>query len=190
MKQVIVLFILSLTVIANISCGGSVAPVNSSTPGTPSAGNSQFSCTIDGQAVSGGPIDALQEFNTAFIEDVDQGKELLFYLTDAKSTDPGSQPPHRLRFAVPDKTGESSFGHEENGWGILAEIAVNKAHTARYDSDSWNINITSLSATRVSGTFSGKFTLMQVGDNQDKRVIEITNGKFDIPFSTGNMRPT
>jgi hypothetical protein len=126
----------------------------------------------------------MQEYNTAFTDDVDEGKELLFYLTDAKSGDPRPQSAHSLRFSVPYKTGRSSFGHEENGWGIDIHIPPDKDHAGRYLSDTFTINITSLSATRVSGTFSGKFD----SENLDKKPIAITDGKFDIPFSTG-MRP-
>lgn len=166
--------------------------VNEST--TSSSGNAHFSCVVDGQPVSGGIIDdGLQQAsgyksNVAYIVDVDQGKELLFYLSDPKST--SSQGVHSLRFAVPDKTGSSSFGPDENGWGIEVDIIVNKDHTARYNSDSFTIDITSLSATHVSGTFSGKFTLNGNINDADKKEIEVTDGKFDIPFSTGNMRPT
>jgi hypothetical protein len=171
--------------------GGSVAsaakdtaPDNSTSSVSSSAGTAQFSYKIDGQSVSGGAIDALQEFNTAFTDDVDEGKELLFYLVDAKSEEFGSQPAHRLRFSVPCKTGQSSFGHDENGWGIEVDIPSDKDHTTRYFSDSFTISIASLSATRVSGTFSGKFN----SENLDKKAIEITDGKFDIPFSSG-VRP-
>src|SRR5690349_7511798 len=79
---------------------------------TSSSGNASFSCTIDGQPVSGGQASSYQgpegyQSNEAHVVDVDQGKELLFYLSDSKSTNsPGV---HSLRFAVPDKTGNSSF---------------------------------------------------------------------------------
>jgi hypothetical protein len=166
---------------------------NSATSGASRSGNATFSCVIDGQPVSGGIIDdGLQQTNgyqsnVAYIVDVDQGKELLFYLSDPKSTN--SQGVHSLRFAVPDKTGNSTFGPDENGWGIEVDIIINKGHTARYNSDSFTINVSSLSATSVTGTFSGKFTLNGNINDADKKAIEVTDGKFDIPFSTGNMRP-
>ena len=106
---------------------------------------------------------------------------MLFYLSDPKSA--SSQGVHSLRFAVPDKTGSSSFGPDENGWGIEVDILINKDHTARYNSDSFTINITSLSATRVSGTFSGKFKLNGNITDTDKKEIEVSDGKFDIPIA-------
>lgn len=164
---------------------------NSSEATTSSPGEAHFSCTIDGQQVSGGAIDKLQEFNTAFITDVSQGKELLFYLTDSKGPETTVNPPHKLRFAVPDKTGSSSFGPDEDGWGIEVDINADKDHPATYFSDSFTIDVTTLSSTRVAGTFSGKFRLREGALSQNaKKEIEVKDGKFDIPFSTGNMRPT
>ncbi|MGH2646615.1 MAG: hypothetical protein ACRDE8_03565, partial [Ginsengibacter sp.] len=151
-----------------------------------SPGDAHFSCTIDGQPVSGGIIDnGLQydhQSNMAYIDDVDKGKELLFYLSDTKTAN--SLGVHTLRFSVPDKTGTSSFGHDEDAWGIQVSIVVNKTHTAIYNSDSFTINITSLSASRISGTFSGKFNFHGNIDDTDKNEIEVTDGKFDIPVST------
>ena len=153
---------------------------------TSSAGNASWSCIIDGQAVSGGQVKRYQgpegyQSNEAHTGDVDEGKELLIYLSDTKSTN--SQGVHELRFSVPYKTGISSFGPDENGWGIEVDINVNKDHTARYISDSFTVNISNLSATRVSGTFSGKFSLNGNINDPDKKAIEVTDGKFDIPMA-------
>ena len=152
---------------------------------TSSAGNASWVCVIDGQPVSGGQISSYQgpegyQSNEAHIVDVDQGKELLIYLSDPQNT--SFQGVHTLRLAVPDKAGISSFGPDENGWGIEVDIIINNEHTARYQSDSFTINVTSLSAARVSGTFSGKFTLNGNINDTDKKEIEVTGGKFDIPM--------
>ncbi len=67
--------------------------------------------------------------------------------------------------------------------GALKLISnINKGHTAIYNSDSFTINITSLSASRVSGTFTGKFSLNGNINDTDKKEIEVTDGKFDIPM--------
>ncbi len=47
--------------------------------------------------------------NVAYIVDIDVRKELLFYLSDPKST--SSKDVHSLRFAVPDKTGKFLLWH-------------------------------------------------------------------------------
>jgi hypothetical protein len=164
------------------STGGSG---NNSASANSSVGKAKFSCVVDGKPVSGGQISSYQgpegyQSNEAHIVDVDQGKELLFYLSDPETST--SQGVHSLRFAVPDKTGSSSFGPDEDSWGIEVDILVNDKHTARYNSDSFTINVTNLSATRVSGTFSGKFTLNGNITDTDKKAIEVTDGKFDIPM--------
>ena len=184
------LFIISAVLL--IACSGNNSKgttenndTSSSSFANSSVSGAHFSCVVDGQPVSGGQISSYQgpegyKSNEAHIVDVDQGKELLFYLSDTKST--SSQGAHELRFSVPDKTGRSSFGPDEDGWGIEVDILINKNHTARYNSDSFTIDIASLSDTHVSGTFSGKFTLNGNITDTDKKEIEVTDGKFDIPM--------
>jgi hypothetical protein len=187
---------LSLTILLTVflSCSGNnnnntslSADKETDPPSTAASshGNASWSCVIDGQQVSGGQVSSFQgpegyHGNEGHIVDISQGKELLFYLSDTKSATAGGV--HSLRFAVPDKTGSSSFGPDEDGWGIEVDIVINKYHTARYFSDSFTINVNTLSDTRVSGTFSGKFTLNGNITDTDKKEIEVTDGKFDIPM--------
>lgn len=173
-----------------ISCSGSnSAPTtknsddNKSSATNSSAADAHFSCTIDGQPVSGGAIDQMQFYNTGSIVDVDQGKELLFYLSDAKSAETATVFSHALRFAIPYKTGIVSFGPDEDGWGIEVDIKTDKDHQATYFSDSFTVNVSTLSSTRTAGTFSGKFKLREDALSPDyKKEIEVTDGKFDIPM--------
>lgn len=60
---------------------------------------------------------------------------------------------------------------------------------SRYVSKAVIVNISSLTATRVAGTFSGTLDLSGDTPRGTKRSVTLTNGKFDIPFSTGNVRP-
>lgn len=46
------------------------------------------------------------------------------------------------------------------------------------------IRITAISATRVSGTFSGRYKAQKGSPATAKPTILISDGKFDIPFST------
>lgn len=189
MKQLKFLSLI-IPVLFFISCSG-----NNGTPATKNIGESNssgtnspaddahFSCTIDGQAVSGGAIDQMQLYNTGSIVDVDQGKELLFYLSDAKSAETATVFSHALRFAIPNKTGTVSFGPDEDGWGIEVDIKPDKDHQATYFSDSFIVNVSNLSSTRTAGTFSGKFKLRKDALSPDyKKEIEVTDGKFDIPM--------
>ncbi|MEP6948146.1 MAG: hypothetical protein ABI863_02680 [Ginsengibacter sp.] len=173
-----------------ISCSGNnSAPAtknsdDSNSSGTNSSiGDAHFSCTIDGQPVSGGAIDKMQFYNTGSIVDVDQGKELLFYLSDAKSAATATAFSHALRFAIPYKTGTVSFGPDEDGWGIEVDIKPDKDHQATYFSDSFTVNVGNLTSTRTAGTFSGKFKLRKDALSPDyKKEIEVTDGTFDIPM--------
>ena len=48
-----------------------------------------------------------------------------------------------------------------------------------YANEGFSVTVTNISATRVSGTFSGKLKLFEgAGKAEDT----ITNGKFDIPI--------
>ena len=178
MKKIINVISISLILFIGIS-----ACTKDKTSNQAVNGDAHFSCIIDGQAVSGGAIDQIQFYNTGSIVDVDQGKELLFYLNDAKSAETTSDFAHALRFAIPYKTGTVSFGPDEDGWGIEVDIKPDKDHQATYFSDSFTVNVSSLSATRTAGTFSGKFKLSEDAFSSDyKKEIEVTDGKFDIPM--------
>ena len=193
MKHLILLSLIILSATILLACSGNNNNKTSTldnkndppSTATSSSGNASWSCNLDGQAITGNIIDnGLQydhQSNVAYIDEVDEGKELLFYLSDTKS--PSSLGVHTLRFSVPAKTGASSFGQDENGWGIEVDIIISNGHTARYNSDSFTINVTDLTATRTSGTFSGKFTLHGNITDTDKKEISVTDGKFDITIA-------
>jgi hypothetical protein len=46
------------------------------------------------------------------------------------------------------------------------------------------VTITRISSSRVTGTFSGKFSVPHDTPNVPKTEIVITDGKFDIPLAT------
>ena len=195
--------ILSATLLISCSANNnnSNTPPTDSNQNTPSAstsssdGNTSWSCVIDGEAASGNILDKDQQYNAAYTQDVDKGKSLLFKLTNIKSADPLASFTRSLRFSIPDKSGNMVFGHDEDAWGIQVNIIPEKVGdalpiaTAQYNSDSIVVNITNLSSTRVSGTFSGKFMLSPDTPKGGKDFINITDGKFDIPMSTTHNIP-
>lgn len=179
MNKIINTIAISLILFMGIS---SCKKDNTSNPAA--KGDATFSCIIDGQAVSGGPIDQWQLYNTGSIVDADQDKELLFYLSDGKTVETATAFDHLLRFAIPNKTGSMSYGPEEEGWGIEVDIKIDKDHQANYFSDSFTVNVSTLSSTRAKGTFSGKFKLRVDALSPDyKKEIGVTDGKFDIPMT-------
>ena len=196
--------IIFLTTSFFFSCSGNNATNNSaadtkeatqSTPATSSAGKTSWSCIIDGEPASGNILDTDQQYNAGYTTDVDKGKSLQFKLTNIKSDDPLASFTRSLRFSIPDKSGNMTFGHDEDAWGIQVNIIPEKVGdnfpiaTAQYNSDSITVNITGLSPTRVSGTFSGKFMISPDTPKGGKDNIYVTDGKFDIPMSTTHNMP-
>ncbi|MGH2646616.1 MAG: hypothetical protein ACRDE8_03570 [Ginsengibacter sp.] len=149
-------------------------------------GKSSFSANLDGISISGGQIDDMQLQNTAFIYPTadNSGKKLLFYLySDKKGNDSYS-----FMFSVPDKTGPFTKNfHDDQPFAITLDFLG--GDLSRYLAAPVTVNIISITATRVAGTFSGKLSLSSDTPNGTKKEVTVTDGKFDIPFSTGNMRP-
>ncbi len=50
-----------------------------------------------------------------------------------------------------------------------------------YANEEFSVTVANISATRVSGTFSGKLKILEsTGKGKDE--FTVTNGKFDIPI--------
>ena len=89
-------------------------------------------------------------------------------------------PVQKLNFDLPNKAGTTTItilpkfsfeGYVTKDWVV-------------YVDDGLTVNITTLSATRVSGTFSGNYRLENANTPNAKVSLQVTDGKFDIPFST------
>ncbi len=147
-----------------------------------STGDAVFSYNLDGTKVSGGEVDATQTNNIAFITQSGNGNKLTFFLGDAyqENTETFS---HSLRFAIPDKTGAVTLTPNEDNWNIQLFLGNDKNDKyVLYANETFNITLTNISSTRVSGTFSGKVKLAE-GQGSGKAELTITDGKFDIPVS-------
>ena len=162
----------------------SAANAPSTSKGTP--GKSSFSANIDGEAISGGQIDNLQLENTAFIYPTadSSGKKLLFFLHSDKKADMA----YSFRFSVPDKTGTFIKKDRDDQPFDISLDFLGGDHS-RYGAEDVTVNISSVTSTKVTGTFSGKFLLGVDTPNGTKKEVTVTDGKFDVPFSTGNLRP-
>jgi hypothetical protein len=167
-------------------------PDNKATAPATTTGDASFSAVIDGQAVSGKGTDELQLKNTAFIYPA-QGsndKYILFNLLSDKN----GEDFYGFRFYSPDKEGEFNVANaKKEGYRCSIRLDFNLRSTdnfAIYTGDSVAVNIRSITASGISGTFSGEFKLSDLSRSKPyKMQITITDGKFDIPFSTGNIRP-
>ena len=152
--------------------------------GAADLGKATFSALIDGEPVSGGAIDGMQQQNAAHTIPAGDNKPayLIFYLFDSKvPDDPNFK--HSFRLYVPKQLGSASDGH------LTLNIILDADHVARYSTSTPSITISNLSATRVSGTFSGKMTVSPDTPNVPKQQVNVTEGKFDIPMATSNIIP-
>lgn len=151
-----------------------------------SSANGSFSATIDGEVISGGAIDDMQLQNTAFIypNADNSGKRLLFFLHSDKKGDMA----YSFRFSVPDKTGPfTKKDRDDQPFDITLDFLG--GDQSRYGAEDVTVNITTITDKNVAGTFSGKFHLSADTPRGIKKELTVTDGKFDIPFSTGNIKP-
>jgi hypothetical protein len=162
----------------------------SATSGTSSSGDASFSATIDGSNISGHGIDELQVKNTAFTYPggADKAsKRLLFFLFSTKNGS-DTKPDYSFRFSIPDKEGVFTKNlHDDQPYDITLDFLT--GDLSRYWSQAVTVTLTSITASRVTGTFSGKFILSDDTPRGSKKEVTITDGKFDVPFSTGNVKP-
>ena len=185
MALALVLTVTSCSGKTSATSAGSASVVSTDNPSdTAALGKATFSAQVDGQPVSGGVIDGMQQQNTAYrIPNGGSGPPtLLFLLYDTKTPgDPNFS--HSFRFQLPAATGPASNAH------VTLNLILDSTHTARYNTSTPTITITSLTATRVSGTFSAKMAVSPDTPNAPKREITVTNGMFDIPMATSKIIP-
>ena len=177
--KTLVTIITGMFIITLLSCGsapsGNTNNKSTSTPTSSTAtdDDASFSCILDGKEVSGKGTD--QNINAAFHLKGDDKGQIFFRLSDMNNTG------DKLNFQVPAKTGPTTFNVTPTyGYG-----GYSTSDFANYIDDPITVTITSISSARVAGTFSGKYTLQKgSGNSNSKQTIEVTDGKFDIPFST------
>jgi hypothetical protein len=107
---------------------------------------------------------------------------LRFWLFDSKTPDE-KDVVHSFRIEVPDKTGANPASP------MYAHILLSNGIRAPYYSREAEVKITGISSPRVTGTFSGKFSVPHDTPNDPKTEIVITEGKFDIPLATLKVYP-
>ncbi len=140
-----------------------------------SAGSStgaSFSAVLDGTKFSSNT--STDNLNAAFSITADGQKRLFFMLADPDN------PVQKLTFDLPDKEGPTTIS-------ILPKFSFEGYVTKDwvvYVDDGLTVNITSRSSTRLSGTFSGNYRLENINTPNNKVSLQVTDGKFDIPFST------
>jgi hypothetical protein len=152
--------------------------------GVAALGKATFSAVVDGERVSGGVIDEMQQQNAAYTVPSNGSRPayLLFYLFDTQApNDPHFS--HSFRVYLPKQVGTATDAD------LTLNVILDADHSARYNSSTPSITITSLTATRVSGTFSAKMKASPDSSNASKQEVEVTEGRFDIPMATSKIIP-
>ncbi len=136
----------------------------------PAPVSATFSCLLGGRPFAGGGTDGI--FNVAFRRP-DHVVEFVLMPIDAEAGPVGQR--LRLHFAVADSGTTTIRGAGASKYA--ASIAGGADND--YRNDRMTITITALSASRLSGTFSGRFIRLK-----SHRVVAVAEGAFDIPFSS------
>ena len=193
MKQLIFITSTFLTVFC-ISCNNNTAdatnnktePAAENAPSTSSSDDAVFSYNLNGAKISGGKVDDNQTNNTIWITKNGAGDKLSFFLGD-KIQDNTSTYAHSLRFAVPGKTGTVTLIANDDNKSV--EMFVGDGKDDKYQvylNEDFTVTINNISATRVSGTFSGKLKVPE-GQTSSNPELSVTDGKFDLPVrNVGN----
>lgn len=143
--------------------------------------NASFSAVIDGKAVSGKGADIHRTYNVAYRATSDIGPILVCELWDSTKNS-RNEYNYAFKLSFPEATGKKTVApdsSDDEKYGITVIINTDPAHMMKYDEDSLTLEITSITKTEVSGTFSGKFS---ADTRTGKKEITVTDGKFDIPI--------
>lgn len=169
---VIILFVIIL-----FSCGSTssndakkdIATSSDQTSSATAAGNeASFSCILDGRKISRTGTD--QNINAAFHLTGDDKGKIVFRLSNLDNAG------EKFQFEVPGKVGATTTNNF---------IGYTNSDMAPYLDNPITVVITSINNSGISGTFSGTYILQKGWENTNsKQTIEVTDGKFDIPFST------
>jgi hypothetical protein len=132
------------------------------------AGDASFSCMIDGTSFSSNETDGMA--NAAF----KTAKDIIsFSLVSLDPKYKGKIPP-QFNFTVA-PSGICHFNSADANAKYTARYSPANYNDA-YNAESGSATVTSISASRVKGTFSGIFSGMG-------KTFKVTDGKFDLPVA-------
>jgi hypothetical protein len=193
--------VLSLAALAVFGCTAKKASSSQGETSDPSSAGStspqemdaSFSATIDGAAVTGKGVDQpLQQENAAYVlPRQGAGEKYGFIALYSTKDGQDTKANYSLVLRFPPHTG--TYVHSGSFESCTCDITLNKniatGDLARYMADTVTITVTSMSATRIAGTFSGNFKLSSDTPRATQKRATVTNGKFDVPMSTSNVTP-
>jgi hypothetical protein len=150
------------------------------TTSSSSSGDAVFSYNLDGTKISGGEVDETQTNNIVMITKNDNGQKFSFFLGDAYQENTETFA-HSLRFTILGKTGTVILKPDDDNGSVELFLGNDKDDKyVLYGNEGFSIIVTNISATGVSGTFSGQLKLVD-GTGAGKSELTVTDGKFDIP---------
>ena len=179
LKQLIV--VISAVSVFMFSCNGNkntaATTANSSSTESASAnatGDASYSYTVDGKSFSGS---GTNQFVNAAVVHVPG----IIYFNLAPVVPGTTTPGYGFSFKVADKGTTSVKGDESNDYDITYTPA--NAGINSFKCKEMTVIITASDGKRVAGTFSG--TMLEPNT---ERVVAVTDGKFDIPYSTADKQ--
>ncbi len=150
------------------AAAGSSAGSTAISGGAGDGGEAHFSVLLDGKLFSSSGTD--QNSNAAF-RLKDGENPVFFKLADM------NDPSQRMNFEVPARQGSTTFNLATGFNGYINGFVT-------YLDDGLTVNVTSLSSTRIASTFAATYTVQKGSPATARSTIQVTDGKFDIPFST------
>jgi hypothetical protein len=163
-------------------CAGCSSGGNSAAAGDAGASDKAgFSATIDGAQVEGHGTQ-FNSWNYAQIVPLrDSGQEIVFTLV-ALQPGPKVQSAYELRFNFPVKVGTYKVVNSNND-ECKCDLILERANPfTRYSPDSMTFTISSLTASRITGSFAGtlKWKFDTPPDTKTSKTSVVSDGKFDI----------
>ena len=160
---------------ANISDSSSSSLAKATQSTTPSSpGDATYSYTIDGKSSSGSGTN--QFVNAAVVHTPG-----IIYFNLAPVVPGTLTPGYGFNFKVADKGTIVVRGDENHDYDIT--YTPPNAGINTFKCKEMTVIITSSDGKRVSGTFSGTMI-----EPNTERVVSVTDGKFDIPYSTADKQ--
>lgn len=134
-----------------------------------STGNGSFSVMVDGNSVTG-----LSPFNTAVViisadptAQFDSAGDVFLSMAAQGDT---------IGIHLPDRTGGTAVGAVGT---IVSSYGVITLPDTFYIFDPVQVNVSSLTKTRITGTFSGSASTSLLPGG---KIVALTNGTFDLPI--------
>jgi hypothetical protein len=151
-------------------------------------GRTSFSAVINGKPIKGDHVTALGTNSARITPDGSEIREMIFTLAPT-SSDENARPDLSLRFNFPVKQGTYDLMGTDiaacNNCSVTLDQEVSPF--AQYSPQKMHVSITSLTASRVTGTFSGTLEFsFQTPDRVRKAappIMHVESGQFDIPIA-------